>query len=115
MDGWVGVTPGKRLYRLGIASNTFPWSTHRKIAVHLYTSKHVIKYFCGSEQPDAHGSSLAVIVLISAVGQSIHCRILGRQLACESRPCLASLVSTAGINGCYSHRQERLRNSISES
>ncbi len=106
---------GKRLYGLGMASNTFPWSTHRKTSLHLYTSKHVIKYFCRSEQPDAHGSLLALIVLISAVGQSIHCRILGRQLACESSPCLASLVSTAGINGCYSHQQEQQRNSISES
>lgn len=82
----------------------------------IYTlQSNLIKYFCRSERPDARGSSLAAIVLVSAVGQSIHGRILGRQLACESRPRLASLVSITGINGCYSHRQERLRNSIRES
>lgn len=116
---WVS---GWQLYGWAEGFRGWGWpATHfpgRPIGKHpfIYTlQSNLIKYFCRSERPDARGSSLAAIVLVSAVGQSIHGRILGRQLACESRPRLASLVSIAGINGCYSHRQERLRNSISES
>lgn len=60
-----------------------------KISLHLYASKHEIKDFCRSEQPDAHGSSLAAIVPVSAVGQSIHRRILDRQLAVKGGLALA--------------------------
>lgn len=100
---------------LGMTSNTFYLWTHRKTSLHLYTSMHVIKDFCRPEQPDAHDSLLAFIVLISAVGRSIHCRTRCGHSACERKPYFVSLVSTASINGCYSHRQEQLRNSISES
>lgn len=40
--------------------------------------------FCRFGQPDAHGFSLTWIVLVAAVGRSIHHRILGTQSAIES-------------------------------
>lgn len=109
--GQLDAMDGQGLCRLGMASNTtFPWSKHPFI----YTLQS-IWCFCCSEKPDARGSSLAVIVLISAVGQIMHCRILGRKLACECSLSIASLVLTAGVNGYYSHQQVQLRNSIGES
>lgn len=110
----MGAAAGKEPYRLRAGSNTFPRSTHRKTSLHLCASKRVIKDLCLSKQPDARGSGLAVIVPMSAVGRRILCRILARQLANESTPCLASLVLTTGHNGCYSHQAEQLKNSICE-
>lgn len=64
----------------GVRNRFFP-SAHRKTSLHLNTSMHVIKDFCHPEQPDAHGFSQALIVLISAVGQNIH-----RRICVDNRP-----------------------------